>query len=103
MIQERSAAYMTARTAYRERRALMEPINRYMLARPPRGVPADEQQLLGWQAVLRFEKRNTLKAEDGGLARTLFAYRQCLSHLRFYPEIWYRARARAAGRRRCLV
>ena len=91
MIQERSAAYMTARTSYRERRGLMEQVNRYALARPPRGIPVEEQQLHAWLGVLKFEKRNTLKADDGGVARTLFAYRQCLSHLRYYPEIWFGA------------
>jgi len=116
LIQERSGAYMTARTLYRERRPLMEHVDRAFIARPLRGSAVEEQQVLiadfmvyrsnrgliclcprdgrltgtqlrAWQAVLRWERNCTEKSKDSG-KRALFAYRQCVTNLRYIPEIW---------------
>jgi cleavage stimulation factor subunit 3 len=91
MVDDRSAGYMLARAAYKERRPLLQAVNRRALARPPRGTAAEERELRAWQAVLQFERRNGLRSDDGGVARTVFAYRQCLSHLRYDPEVWHEA------------
>src|SRR5690606_5032521 len=100
-----------------ERRPLMEQVDRAFIARPLRGAAVEEQQvrhraacqpsvasaglsclctrdgpcagtqLRAWQAVLRWERNCTEKSKDGG-KRALFAYRQCVTNLRYVPEIW---------------
>jgi cleavage stimulation factor subunit 3 len=82
---------MLARFAYRERRALSDQVNRNMMARPPKGTEREEQQLYAWKNLIEWEKRNPLKLDDlvSAQERVMFAYRQALMVLRFYPELWY--------------
>ena len=91
MLSEKSGVYMLARSAYRERRILMDQINRNVLARPPRGTEKEGQQLYAWKNLIEWEKRNPLKLEELVLVqeRVLFTYRQALMCLRYYPDIWY--------------
>ncbi|KAI8824353.1 uncharacterized protein EV422DRAFT_317763 [Fimicolochytrium jonesii] len=95
-LSEKSAGYMTARTALRELKHLLEPIEkaqRTWMAKPPSWTEKHVQILAAWKKYIAWEKANPLRLEDknGWISRVTFAYRSALLMLRFYPEIHYDA------------
>jgi cleavage stimulation factor subunit 3 len=89
---ERSAGYMTARSALRELRGLKDPISKIspVLARPPTWSQTDCKLLALWKRYISWERGNPLAIDDPDTlnARIMFAYREALLVMRFYPEIW---------------
>ncbi|CAG8601414.1 8169_t:CDS:10 [Paraglomus brasilianum] len=92
-LHERSASYMTARTALRELREITDSINKSILPVPPKWTKVELQQLDHWKRWIAWEKSNPLALEDkSALAqRITFVYRQAMLYMRYYPEIWYDA------------
>ncbi|KAG9303333.1 hypothetical protein G9A89_013659 [Geosiphon pyriformis] len=92
-LQERSASYMTARTALRELRGFMEEINRNVIPVPPKWERAELQQLDAWKRWIAWEKTNPLAFEDRTqlAQRVIYAYKQAMMYMRHYPEIWFEA------------
>ncbi|PWN29899.1 Suf-domain-containing protein [Jaminaea rosea] len=103
---ERSPAYMTARSALREMRGLVDPLHRPLLPRLPAWIasvdsPAesdvtrDRERLQGWKAYLQWEESDPLELAatdtDALNKRVSVAYAKATMHMRFYPEIWYMA------------
>lgn len=107
---ERSAAYMTARSALREMRALVDPLHRPLLPRLPAWVSSghdsshqpsdadikrDRERLQGWKAYLQWEESDPLELastdSDALKKRVEVAYAKATMHMRFYPEIWFMA------------
>ncbi|RKP38248.1 hypothetical protein BJ085DRAFT_15370, partial [Dimargaris cristalligena] len=94
-LSEKSPAYMTARTAYREMRGIFDSMENY---RPPFNLPAPpkwsnkENNYVGWRKYIEWEHGNPLRLETPELnQRVNVAYKQALAALRFYPEIWVEA------------
>jgi cleavage stimulation factor subunit 3 len=89
---DRSAGYMTARSALRELRGLKDPIVKIspLLARPPTWSQSDCRLLALWKRYISWEKGNPLAIDDADTlnARIMFAYREALLVMRYYPEIW---------------
>ncbi|KAJ3037678.1 mRNA 3'-end-processing protein rna14 [Rhizophlyctis rosea] len=95
-LSEKSAGYMTARTAYKELKNLLDPIDKVQktwVAKPPTWNEKDLQMLRAWKAYIAWEKSNPLGLEDNAAvnARVIYAYKSALLMLRFYPEIWHDA------------
>jgi cleavage stimulation factor subunit 3 len=99
-VQERSPAYMTARSSYTELQNITRDLNRTTLPRLPPlpGSDGDDefnQQADIWRRWINWEKSDplVLKEEDlaGYTARVLYVYKQSLMALRFVPEIWFEA------------
>lgn len=104
---DRSAAYMTARTAFREMRNFTDNLHRPIIPRVPCWAVApslsplvtpltivrDRHHVEAWKKYLRWEENNPLQLEDTQTlqSRVLMAYRKAVMHLRFYPELWYMA------------
>lgn len=104
---ERSPAYMTARTIFREMKTLTDSLYRPNIpkvpswAAPPSLSPIispitvarDRGQIDAWKKYLLWEETNPLQLEDlqSLQSRVLVAYRKATMHLRFFPEIWYMA------------
>ncbi|KAI8148365.1 hypothetical protein BJV82DRAFT_263631 [Fennellomyces sp. T-0311] len=88
---EKSSAYMTARTALREMRTLMENVNRGVIPKPPQWTEKEISQLSAWRQYIQWEKSNPLQLEDEAMVveRVSYAYQQAFLVLRFYPELWY--------------
>ncbi|KAJ9367669.1 hypothetical protein DTO282E5_7666 [Paecilomyces variotii] len=99
-LQERSPAYMTARSSYTELQNITRDLIRTSLPRLP-PIPGSEgdvefnQQVEIWKRWIDWEKSDplVLKEEDiaGFRARVLYVYKQALMALRFLPEIWFEA------------
>lgn len=104
---DRSPAYMTARSVFREMRTLTDGLYRPQLPRvpcwasppsleavvSPLTVVRDRHNIELWKKYLRWEESNPLQLEDAQAlqARVLLAYRKSVMHMRFYPELWYMA------------
>lgn len=104
---DRSAAYMTARSAFREMKNLTDPLVRPVIAKvpcwaappslsptvSPLSIVRDRHAIEAWKTYLRWEQGNPLQLDDAQTlqSRILMAYRKAAMHLRFYPEIWYMA------------
>lgn len=87
---ERSPAYMTARTALRELRALTDVLPHPVIPARPTFSDADRATVAGWKAYLKWEEGNPLVMDDqaalGG--RIEYALRKCLGEMRHFPELW---------------
>ncbi|KAJ3047615.1 mRNA 3'-end-processing protein rna14, partial [Rhizophlyctis rosea] len=95
-LSEKSAGYMTARTAYRELKNLMKPIDEMQktwAAKPSTWSETELRMLSAWKAYIAWEKTNPLALEDKNTltARVVYAYKSALLMMRFYPEIWHDA------------
>ncbi|CAO1612636.1 unnamed protein product [Parajaminaea phylloscopi] len=102
---EHSPAYMTARSALREMRGLVDPLQRPLLPRLPAWVASDcpldadvvrdRERLQGWKTYLEWEEADPLELgeshRDELLKRIDVAYSKATMHMRFYPEIWFMA------------
>ncbi|KAJ3023707.1 mRNA 3'-end-processing protein rna14 [Thoreauomyces humboldtii] len=95
-LSEKSAGYMTARTAIRELKALLDPIEKAQklwMARPPTWTDRELQMLVAWKRYIAWERSNPLRLEDKSIwiSRVLYAYKSALLMLRYYPELYYEA------------
>ncbi|WVR05236.1 hypothetical protein IAU60_002248 [Kwoniella sp. DSM 27419] len=90
---ERSPAYMTARTALRELRALTDGLPQPILPPRPTFSDSDRGMVAGWRAYLKWEEGNPLVIEDEETlqARIAYALRKCLAEMRHFPELWHYA------------
>ncbi|ORX39874.1 hypothetical protein BD324DRAFT_667355 [Kockovaella imperatae] len=90
---ERSPAYMTARTALRELRALTEGLPHPALPPHPTFSDQDRSTVNAWKSYLRWEESNPLVIEDQAVLnhRIKYAFRQCLGDMRHFPELWHYA------------
>lgn len=84
---------MTARTAFRELRALSDPIPKPILPPYPTFTEQDRQVVGAWKACLRWEEGNPLVIENHELlqSRIGYALRKCLGEMRHFPELWHYA------------
>ena len=99
-LQERSPAYMTARTCYTQLQNMTRDLERTSLPRlpPALGFEGDIEymnQVDIWKSWIQWEKDDNLVLKDEDLkayrTRILFAYKQALMALQFWPEMWYDA------------
>ncbi|GAB7361272.1 hypothetical protein MBLNU230_g1332t1 [Neophaeotheca triangularis] len=99
-LQERSPAYMTARTARTQIEGIISGLDRraYPKLPPIYGFEGEDEfadQVEGWKKWIQWEKEDPLVLKDEDVnqyrARILFVYKQSLASLRFYPEIWFEA------------
>jgi cleavage stimulation factor subunit 3 len=90
-LQERSPLYMTARSVLQDLRRHLDPLKPVDI--PPRPLRNDQDRALvvNWRKYLKWEESNPLDIEDTPVlqSRIGYAYRKCLTQMRFYPELWY--------------
>ncbi|CAE7226282.1 unnamed protein product [Rhizoctonia solani] len=104
-----SPSYMTARTALRELRRLLDPLEEkaaapprdpaipappdFNLPTPPTWTESDRAAVQGWKAYVKWEESNPLDLEDTAVwhGRVSAAHRKACAAMQFYPEIWYLA------------
>ncbi|KDQ20470.1 hypothetical protein BOTBODRAFT_100538 [Botryobasidium botryosum FD-172 SS1] len=99
-----SPSYMTARTALRDLRRLLSPIepasstssDTLQQRLPPRPTwtrDSDRTLAQAWKTYLKWEESNPLDIEDQQTLHTRIsgAYKKAVSRMRFFPEIWYMA------------
>lgn len=89
-IADKSPVYMQARSALRQMRNILAGIDRNRIPKPPTWTPAERQELEQWKAWIEWEKTNPLLLDDENAlyTRVIYAYKQGMMNMRFYPEIW---------------
>ncbi|KAH7055493.1 hypothetical protein B0J12DRAFT_775839 [Macrophomina phaseolina] len=99
-LQEKSPAYMTARSSIVALENITRELNRTTLPKLPPALGFDGdleymKQVDIWKKWIAWEKEDplVLKEEDPAAfkARVIFVYKQALMALRFWPEMWYDA------------
>lgn len=91
-IADRSATYMSARSAARELQNIIQDLDRSTLPTPRTGSLSEASQSEIWANWIKWELKNPLETtEDVVQQRVLYAYRQALMTLRFFPDWWFRA------------
>ena len=93
---------MQARSALRQMRAVMGGLDRNKIPKPPTWSQAERQevrfvrfqanvQLDMWKTWIEWEKTNPLlqENENAVYTRVIYAYKQAIMNMRFYPEFWY--------------
>ena len=99
-LQEKSPAYMTARSSYTTLYNTTAHLRRGVTPRlPPHpGCEGEEDfftQLVAWQKWIEWEKEDPLVLKDEDLKamqeRIIFVYKQATMALRFVPQIWFDA------------
>lgn len=99
-LQEKSPAYMTARSSATELENITRGLQRTSMPTlpPALGFDGDDQYLRQvelWKAWIRWEKTDplVLKDEDPAAykARVVYVYKQASMALRFWPGIWFEA------------
>jgi cleavage stimulation factor subunit 3 len=99
-LQEKSPAYMTARTSYNMLQKITQDLRRRSVPTlaPAPGCQGDDeyqQQVCIWQNWIQWEKEDPLVLKDEDIKayrdRVLYVYRQATMALRFWPQIWYDA------------
>jgi cleavage stimulation factor subunit 3 len=99
-LQEMSAAYMTARQAYVQLSNITGALQRTTKPKLPpaygyQGEEAFGQQINIWQDWIRWEKDDPLVLKDDDPSayrqRVIYAYKQAVLALQFWPDIWYSA------------
>ncbi|KAJ3237989.1 mRNA 3'-end-processing protein rna14 [Chytriomyces hyalinus] len=96
LLSERSALYMTARTAYREMKiitAVIDAAAKTWMPTPTTWSETDQEVLRAWKKYISWEQTNPLRLEDSSIvsARVMYAYKSALLMMRFFPELWYDA------------
>ncbi|KAK9355531.1 hypothetical protein V1523DRAFT_344618 [Lipomyces doorenjongii] len=98
---DRAPAYMTARSCLKELQQTSGALDRNLIPVRPRWRESELAQLGLWNKWISWELNDPLgfTAEDGKggmpggkehlVERVLYAYRQALQPLRFYPQIWF--------------
>lgn len=97
---------MTARTALRDLRRHLDPLEEkasapprdpaipappdFNLPTPPTWSESDRTTVQGWKAYVKWEESNPLDLEDTASlhSRVSAAYRKACAAMQFYPEIW---------------
>ncbi|KAI9330114.1 hypothetical protein BDR26DRAFT_807589 [Obelidium mucronatum] len=95
-LSERSATYMTARTAFRELKiitAAIDALQPTWLPTPTKWTETDFEILRAWKKLIAWEKSNPLRIEDTSIlsSRVVYAYKSALLMMRFFPELWHDA------------
>ncbi|EED19907.1 CFIA complex component Rna14, putative [Talaromyces stipitatus ATCC 10500] len=99
-LQERSPAYMTARSSYTELQNLTRDLDRTTLPQMPpapgfAGEAEFQYQVGLWRRWINWEKGDPLVLKEEDISayrnRVLYAYKQALMALRFVPDIWFEA------------
>ncbi|KAJ3107998.1 mRNA 3'-end-processing protein rna14 [Phlyctochytrium planicorne] len=96
LLMEKSASYMTARSAYRDlktRMTVIDAMQKQWNAMPPTWTSKEQEVLQAWKNCIIWEKSNPLHLEDNTLliSRIMYTFKSSLLMLRFFPEIWYEA------------
>ncbi|KAK7206083.1 hypothetical protein BZA70DRAFT_123421 [Myxozyma melibiosi] len=98
---DRAPAYMTARSCLRELLQISSHLNRELVPTKPKWREQDLSQVSFWNRWIAWERKDPLgfTAEDGKggmsggkeqvIVRVLYAYKQALQPLRFYPQMWF--------------
>lgn len=82
--------YRSAQAVFKELRPLYQDVNLNMTALPSTSGEREQKQARLWAAIMRFEKTNPLRLEDATKhARVRAVFRQCLEHLRHFPDVWF--------------
>jgi cleavage stimulation factor subunit 3 len=92
---------MLARSALRYMRSTMGGLDRNKIPRPPLWQPKDRLEVIAhsarltykldmWKAWIEWEKSNPLllESDEAIYTRVIYAYKQAVMNMRFYPEIW---------------
>ncbi|KAI9798586.1 MAG: mRNA 3'-end-processing protein rna14 [Piccolia ochrophora] len=99
-LQEKSPAYMTARSSFTELENITQGLNRTTLPKlpPAPGFDGDDEftkQVQLWKRWIDWERHDplVLKDEDTAAykARVVFVFQQALMALRFWPAMWFEA------------
>ncbi|KAJ9116457.1 hypothetical protein QFC22_004899 [Naganishia vaughanmartiniae] len=92
-LQERSPLYMTARSVLQDLRRHLEPLVPNEIPPRPLRNEQDRAMVVNWRKYIKWEESNPLDIEDTPTlqSRIGYAYRKCLTQMRFYPELWYAA------------
>ncbi|TIA24725.1 Suf-domain-containing protein [Aureobasidium pullulans] len=99
-LQEKSPAYMTARTSYNILQKITQDLKRRPVPTLPPAPGCDgddeyQQQVTIWQNWIDWEKEDPLVLKEEDIKayrdRVLYVYRQATMALRFWPQIWYDA------------
>lgn len=99
-MQEQSPHYMTARTAKTQMDQKLEGLDRTSLPKLPPlyGCAGEDEfatQVEKWRGWVAWEKEDPLVLKDEDIAayrkRVLYAYRQAVMSMRFYPDMWFDA------------
>jgi cleavage stimulation factor subunit 3 len=82
---------MTARTVLRDLKAQTDPLVPMPIPPRPTRSEADRALVINWKKYLKWEESNPLDIEEGPVlqARVGYAFRKCLTQMRFFPELWY--------------
>ncbi|EPZ32164.1 Suf-domain-containing protein [Rozella allomycis CSF55] len=85
-----SGPYMTARSALKEFRGIIDSINYDVVVKPPAGTMDESQLLEAFKKWIAWEQGNPLNADETVVFnRTVYAFKQACMYLRFFPEIWF--------------
>ncbi|KAI9830215.1 MAG: mRNA 3'-end-processing protein rna14 [Phylliscum demangeonii] len=99
-LQDKSPAYMTARSSNTELDNITQGLQRTTLPRFPPAVGFDGEaeymrQVELWNKWIRWEKDDPLVLKDEDVAayraRVVYVFKQAVMALRFWPEIWFEA------------
>lgn len=91
-LQERSPAYMTARTVRRELSNFVSRLPEPALPHRPDWSRSDDREgIEAWKRYIAYEESNPLMLEDQAALRlrVQYAMRKARAALRFFPEIWF--------------
>jgi cleavage stimulation factor subunit 3 len=82
---------MTARSVLQDLKKHLEPLRPVEIPPRPLRNEQDRALVVNWRKYLKWEESNPLDIEDAPVlqSRIGYAYRKCLTQMRFYPEMWY--------------
>lgn len=92
-VAEKSAVYMTARSCLRELENITHDINRTSIPKARKWSQRELKQVEKWKTWARWEEKNPLEATEKSVVydRVSYVYKQAISVLWFFPEIWFEA------------
>ncbi|KAJ3416192.1 hexokinase A [Chytridiales sp. JEL 0842] len=98
LLSEKSAGYMSARSALRELKgitSMIDGVQRTWYAVPPTWSSKEHQLLQAWKKWINWEKSNPLHLDDTSvvISRVSYVYKLAMSMMRHFPEIWLDAAA----------
>ena len=82
---------MQARSALRQLKSIIQGIDRNKIPKPPTWTLSERQELSHWKTWIDWEKTNPLLVDDENVVytRVIYAYKQALMNMRFFPELWF--------------